>query len=215
MLGLEYMKFAPSEHNQERHLSMEPVAFDRHKLEIFNSPDLMQHFGPLVQKCLGGGDVSRQLKQEAFMLLSLASGCRHCQAHGGYGLHMAGVSPERIQALWNFERSDEFSEAERAVYNFALAAGAQPNATTSAHFEALRSHYSDAQITELLAVVAISGFLNRYSDTLAVVTDQESVDWATEVLGPVGWSKGKHIGAAEEQRAGFPHTVGQAERQAS
>lgn len=183
----------------------EENAFDRHKLEIFNWPALMQHFGPMAHLCLGDGDLSRQLKQEAFMLLSLASGCRHCQAHGGYGLHLAGVPAERIQALWAFERSDRFSDAERAVYYFALAAGASPNAVTPDHYAALRQHYTDLQITELPGVVAISGFLNRYSDTLAVVTDQESVDWASSVLGPVGWSQGKHTGSVNEQRTGFPH----------
>lgn len=183
----------------------EEQAFDRHKLEIFNWPALMKHFGPMAQLCLGGGELSRQLKQEAFMLLSLASGCRHCQAHGGYGLHLAGVSTKRIQALWDFERSDQFSDGERAVYYFALAAGASPNLVTPDHYAALRLHYSDQQITELLGVVAMSGFLNRYSDTLAVVTDQESVDWASSVLGPVGWSQGKHTGSGDEQRAGFPH----------
>ena len=182
----------------------ETPSFDRHKLEIFNWPAMMQHFGPLAQLCLGGGELSRQLKQEAFMLLSLASGCRHCQAHGGYGLHQAGVSAERIQALWDFERSEQFSTAERAIYNFALAAGASPNAVTSEHYAELRKHYTDPQITELLGVVAMSGFLNRYSDTLAVVTDQESVDWASQVLGPVGWSQGKHVGSAVEQRAHAP-----------
>lgn len=183
----------------------EEQAFDRHKLEIFNWPALMKHFGPMAQLCLGGGELSRQLKQEAFMLLSLASGCRHCQAHGGYGLHLAGASTERIQALWDFERSDQFSEGERAVYYFAVAAGASPNVVTPDHYAALRLHYSDRQITELLGVVAMSGFLNRYSDTLTVVTDQESVDWASSVLGPVGWSQGKHTGSDDERRASFPH----------
>lgn len=180
------------------------MSFDRQKLEIFNWPQLMQNFGPLAVLCLGDGDLPRMVKQEAFMLLSLASGCRHCQAHGGYGLHAAGVPAERIQAIWNFERSDAFSEAERAIYAFALAAGSSPNAVTPDHFAELRKHYSDRQIMELLGVVAMSGFLNRYSDTLAVVTDQESLDWAGEVLGPLGWQPGKHIGASEEQRAGFP-----------
>lgn len=55
-----------------------------------------------------------------------------------------------------------------------------PNAVTPDHFEELRNYYTDHQITELLAVCALSGFLNRYNDSLAVVTDQESVDWATE-----------------------------------
>lgn len=183
----------------------DPASFDRHKLEIFNWPALMQHFGPLAQLCLSGGELTHQLKQEAFMLLSLAAGCRHCQAHGGYFLHLSGMPTERIQALWDFERSDQFSPAERAIYYFALAAGASPNAVTPEHYDELRKFYSDQQITELLGVVAMSGFLNRYSDTLAVVTDQESADWAKEMLGPVGWSQGKHVGSTEERRAGFPH----------
>jgi alkylhydroperoxidase family enzyme len=206
MQKVEYIRIDRKTANFREGTAVHEVsAFDRHMLEIFNWPALMRHFGPLAQLCLGGGELPRQLKQEAFTLLSLASGCRHCQAHGGYGLHLAGVPVERIQALWDFERSDQFSEKERAVYYFALAAGASPNAVTPAHYAELRKHYSDQQVTELLAVVAMSGFLNRYSDTLAVVTDQESVDWASQVLGPVGWSQGKHVGAAKEQRAGFPH----------
>lgn len=180
------------------------ISFDRQNLEIFNWPELMRHFGPLAGLCLGEGELPRMLKQETFMLLSLASGCRHCQAHGGYGLHMAGVPADRIQDIWNFERSEKFTEAERAVFTFALAAGSSPNEVTPGHFAELRQHYSDRQITELLGVVAISGFLNRYSGTLAVVTDQESLDWAGDVLGPVGWAPGKHVGSAQEQRSGFP-----------
>lgn len=177
---------------------------DRNRLEIFNWPELSAAFGPLARLCLGEGRLPRQIKQEAFMLLSLASGCRHCQAHGGYGLHQAGVPAERIQALWDFERSDLFTSRERAVYYFALAAGSAPSAVTPEHHAALRKQFSDEEIMELLAVVAISGFLNRYSDALAVVTDQVSVDWASEFLGPVGWSPGKHLGADVEQRPGFP-----------
>lgn len=183
----------------------ESASFDRQKLEIFNWPELARALGPVGKLCLSEGALSRSLKAEAFTILSLASGCRHCQAHGGYMLHLDGASSERIQALWDFERSDLFTAAERAVLSFALAAGSSPNAVTPEHFAALREHYLDRQITELLAVVAISGFLNRYSDTLSVVTDQESVDWATQILGPVGWTPGKHVGASEEQRPWFPH----------
>ena len=56
----------------------------------------------------------------------------------------------------------------------------------------------------LIATVAVGGFMNRYNDALATVTDQESVDWATDNLGPLGWDVGKHTGAAHEQRTGPP-----------
>ena len=46
--------------------------------------------------------------------------------------------------------------------------------------------------------------MNRYNDSLATVTDQESVDWASEHLSPLGWDIGKHVGDAHEQRSGPP-----------
>ena len=92
--------------------------------------------------------------------------------------------------------------------NLALAAGASPNATEPEHFEELRKHFSEAQIIEILAVIAVGGYLNRWNDTIATVTDQESIDFAERVLAPIGWDAGKHVGETHEQRPGHPVTLG-------
>ncbi len=176
----------------------------RGELDFHGDPEMMMVFGPLAMHCFKPVLLDDQLKKEAFFLLSYAAGCRHCQAHGGYGLHVDGVDEARIRALWTFEASDAFTDAERAVYRFCIAAGQAPSGVTADHYVELREHYSDPQIKELLKVVAISGFLNRYSDALAVVTDQESFDWAEAALGPVGWDGGRHRGTEDEQRAEFP-----------
>lgn len=176
----------------------------RNTLEIFTWPELSNAFFPLARLCLGAGRISSQTKLEAFTLLSLQSGCRHCQAHGGYGLHLDGVALGRIQALWTFEQSALFSDKDKAVFRFAIAAGTSPGAVEPDHYAQLRCHFADEDIRELLAVVAISGFLNRYSDAVAVVTDQESVDWAEVALAPVGWAIGKHHGNTTEQRPSYP-----------
>ena len=76
------------------------------------------------------------------------------------------------------------------------------------YFEELRKHFTNIQIIEILAVIAIGGFLNRWNDTIATVTDQESVDWASEVLAQVGWDPGKHKGEKKEQRKARPITLG-------
>jgi hypothetical protein len=69
-----------------------------------------------------------------FTILSAAAGCRHSQAYGGCMLNKALDKPvKRIQALWDFERSDMFTEAQKAAYRFALAAGSCPNAVTAEH----------------------------------------------------------------------------------
>ena len=48
-------------------------------------------------------------------------------------------------------------------------------------------HFSEIQVIEILAVIAVGGYLNRWNDTIATVTDTESIDFANEVLRPVGW----------------------------
>lgn len=145
-----------------------------------------------------------ELNMQVFTVSSLAAGCRHCQAHGAYNSHRFGVPIEKVQALWSFETSPAFDDRERAALAFGLAAGAAPSAVGPDHHAALRSHFSDEEVRTLISVVALGGFMNRYNDALATVTDQESVDWATTHLAPLGWEIGKHAGALHEQRSGPP-----------
>lgn len=146
----------------------------------------------------------RELNMMVFTVSSLAAGCRHCQAHGAYAANRGGVPTEKVTALWSFESSDLFDDRERAALRFGLAAGSVPNGVRAEHHADLRDHFSDAEVRTLIAVVGVGGFMNRYNDALATVTDQESVDWAMAHLAPVGWEVGKHTGAAHEQRIGPP-----------
>lgn len=144
------------------------------------------------------------LNMMVFTVSSQASGCRHCQAHGSYILHGVGIELPKIQALWSFATSGLFDDRERAALHFALAAGVIPCDVRPEHHAALREHFTDDEVRTLLGVVALGGFMNRYNDALATVTDAESSDWAAANLGPIGWDIGKHIGAEQEQRSGPP-----------
>ena len=148
-----------------------------------------------------------QLNMMTFTISSLASGCRHCQAHGAFGLDKAGVPLEKIQGLWTFETSALFDPRERAALAFGMAAGVSPNAVTPEHHEALRAHFSDEEARTLLAVVSLGGFMNRYNDSLATVTDTEARDWAETHLSGLGWAIEKHAGEAHGQRGGPPPAV--------
>jgi alkylhydroperoxidase family enzyme len=147
-----------------------------------------------------------ELNMMVFTVASLAAGCRHCQAHGGYMLHQFGVDDDKVLALWSFETSELFGDGERAALSFALAAASVPNSVGPDHHDAIREHFSDEEARTLLGVVSIAGFMNRYNDSLATVTDAESTDWAASRLAGVGWDIGKHVGADSEQRSGPPGT---------
>ena len=145
-----------------------------------------------------------ELNMMVFTMASLTAGCRHCQAHGAYGLDKMGVPMEKIRSIWSFETSDAFDDRERAALRFAMASAASPNAVTAEHHADLRAHFSDAEVRALIGTSAAAAFMNRYNDSLATVTDQVSVDWAEEHLGDLGWDIGKHLGALSEQRDGSP-----------
>jgi len=180
---------------------------NRQNLEVFRWPELMTIFKDLVELVMvSRTNLSRQLRSELFTMASLAGGCQHCQAHGAYTLHMMGVDADRIRDIWSFEQSDEFDEAEKAALRLARDGASVPNSVEPGHFAALRRHYSDRQIVEMLAVVSLAGWFNRWNNSIATVTDQESVDWAEANLRAVGWTLGKHAGEAHEQRRKHPRS---------
>jgi alkylhydroperoxidase family enzyme len=181
---------------------------DRQTLEIFCWPELMRKFQPLVELVMvSPTNLTRQLRGELFTMASIASGCQHCQAHGAYTLRLMGVEPERIRDIWTFEQSTEFSEAEKAALRLARDAALVPNSVEPGHFSDLRRHYSDRQIVEMLAVISLAGWYNRWNNSIATVTDRESVEWAAANLKAVGWELGKHAGAAHEQRRKHPRST--------
>ena len=184
----------------------------RQDFEMNHWPELRQAFTRVVKTVQRDKEISQQFKSELFTMASLASGCVHCQSHGAFRLNSMGVETERIRALWEYETSELFSDAERAALDLVRAAALSPNATTPEHFEKLREHYSNTQIIEILAVNSLAAWLNRWNDTIATVTDQESVDWATENLSDVGWQIGKHTGEKTEQRKAHPLNMGWVER---
>jgi len=168
----------------------------------------MRIFQDLVQLAMvSPTNLSQQLRSELFTMASIAAGCQHCQAHGAYSLQLMGVDSDRIRDIWTFEQSTEFSEAEKAALRLARDGALVPNMVEPGHFADLRRHYSDRQIVEMLAVISLAGWYNRWNNSIATVTDRESVEWAEANLKAVGWELGKHAGAAHEQRRKHPRST--------
>lgn len=136
--------------------------------------------------------VPLELKGLAGHIASKTAGCRYCQAHAIYGADRSGTDRARLEALWEFETSDLFDEPERTALRFAVAAASSPNGVTDDDFVRMGEHWDDGQIVEILAVVALYGFLNRWNDSLATTLEEPSQTVTEAVLGPKGWDAGKH-----------------------
>jgi hypothetical protein len=67
-----------------------------------------------------------------------------------------------------------------------------PNAVSDADFAELKKHYTDAQIVDIVAVISLFGFLNRFNDTMATELEAPPIEAGKRFLAEKGWSVGKH-----------------------
>lgn len=72
-------------------------------------------------------------------------------------------------------------------------ARAVPNAVTDEMFAELRRHWSEEQIVELVATIAMAGFLARWNTTMATPIEEEPLAIGRKHLAPQGWSPGSHL----------------------
>ena len=129
-------------------------------------PELLSAFSGLGGTILHTGVIEAELKQLMAMVASTAHGCEYCQAHTSHAAHQHGASRDKVAAVFEFESSALFTDRERAALRLAWHGALQPNQVSDADFEALRRHFNDKEIVELVAVISLFGFLNRWSDTM-------------------------------------------------
>ncbi len=162
-------------------------------LTMQRRPEIAEAFITLNKAVMmNAGRVTAEQKRFIGMLTSLATGCRYCQAHTALAAQRYGASQARLDAIWEYQSSPLFSDAERAAFNFAIAAASVPNAVTQELGDALHAHWTDEEIVEILGVVALFGFLNRWNDSMGTSLESAADAFASQTLASHGWDKGKH-----------------------
>jgi uncharacterized peroxidase-related enzyme len=163
-------------------------------LTMQRRPAIVRAFGQLTAAVMDpSGAVDPGFKRLLAHFASRAAGCQYCEAHSLVAAGISGVDQEKLDAIWDYQTSPLYSDAERAALDYALAAGSVPNGVDQMVMDRLQQHWSDEQIVELLAAVCLYGFLNRWNDSMA--TDLEDVPKALgeRLLKTGGWTGGKHL----------------------
>jgi uncharacterized peroxidase-related enzyme len=164
-------------------------------LTMSRRPAIADAFMDLNRAVLYEGTVSEELKMLVSLVTSQASGCRYCQAHMTNLASIYAASDEKIRAVWDFETSPLFSDAERAALRLGYHSALVPNEATAQDFAELKLHFDEGQIVEIVATIALFGYLNRWNDTMATQLEDKALDVAGRAIGPVGWVAGKHAAA--------------------
>lgn len=155
-------------------------------------PALLKAFAGFAGTVMGAGTVPADLKQLVAFTVSQAAGCRYCQAHTHHGAAHRGVAGDKLADILQFETSPHYTPAERAALRVALHAGEVPNGVTAEHMAELARHFDPGEVVELVAVIGLFGFLNRWNDTLATTLEDAPATHARHALAGAGWVVGKH-----------------------
>ena len=189
------MGFVPNSMKTMAHMPQLTVAFSLLAGTVFGG-DLKATLAALSPHIPEAQGAERNLTPELVQLIayacSVSAGCRYCQAHTSHSGHRQGADEAKFADVLNYADDPLFSPAERAAVGLALAAGAVPNEATPAHFDALAEHFDSRQIVQIVAVISLFGFLNRWNDTMATQLEESPVAFAQRVLAPGGWEAGKH-----------------------
>jgi alkylhydroperoxidase family enzyme len=163
-------------------------------LTMQRMPKMVRGFGELTRAVMDpDGAVDLGFMRLIAHFASRAAGCQYCEAHSLVAAEIHGIEQDKLDAIWVYQTSPLYSEAERAALDFALAAGAVPNGVDDAIMLRMKEHWSEDQIVQILGAVCLYGFLNRWNDSMATDLEDSPRKMGEKLLAQGGWTGGKHV----------------------
>ena len=161
-------------------------------LTMQKKPHLAQAFVNLNKAVMdNAGSISSEFKRIIAYISSNTAGCRYCQAHTIRAAERYGGEKERLEQAWDFENSSLFSEAEKVALRFTIAASSVPVSTSQELEKLLQHHWDETDILEIMSVIALFGYLNRWNDVMGTSLEKDAKDSAESLL-QNHWDIGKH-----------------------
>lgn len=160
---------------------------------MYHRPEIAYAFIALNKAVMQNqGRVTSALKRLIGYMSSNVAGCRYCQAHTIRAAERYGAEADQIANIWEFRTHTAFSDAERAALEFTLASSTIPNSVDDAIAENLRQHWTAGEIVEILGVIALFGYLNRWNDSMGTELEDPAAESGDQHLKNRGWTIGKH-----------------------
>lgn len=162
-------------------------------LTMYHRPRIAYAFIELNKSVMENkGKVTSALKRLIGYVSSNASGCRYCQAHTIRAAERYDATKDQLENIWEYKTHPAFSKAEVAALDFAVAASVIPNSVTDDIANELKKYWTEGEIVEILGVIALFGYLNRWNDSMGTEIESGAVKSGIDLLGSKGWTEGKH-----------------------
>jgi len=138
------------------------------------------------------GAVTSAFKRLIAYVSSNITGCRYCQAHTIRAAERYNAEQGQLDNVWEYQTHSAFSEAERAALDLAVASSSIPNAVDESLMLRMKQYWSENDIVEIMGVIALFGYLNRWNDSMATTIEPAAIQSGETLLAKAGWETGKH-----------------------
>ena len=170
--------------NCDPYLEIWPPAFRTYNVmvpNLLNLPPLVWGFG-----------APRDVVGLAMYASSRTAGCMYCSAHTCSFALRRGALPEKLARAMDADLST-YSPGERAAIESARALADVPARFTRDLRRDLEGHFGRANAEWIALSVGMMGFLNKFMDAIGVELEGSTVEEVRDVVGPSGWTPGKHL----------------------
>ena len=149
---------------------------------LAHSPNVLRNFLRLGNSLITRTELSPKLRELAILRIAKLTGSEYeWVQHYPIALEV-GVSPEQTEAISCWNKSQNFSDMERAVlrYTDEVAQNAEVMDET---FSVLQQHLNNRNIVELTVSIGYWGMVARLLEALQVDIDSRSISSAEELFG--------------------------------
>lgn len=160
---------------------------------MMHRPRIAEAFVEMNQAVMENkGRVTSALKRLIAYISSMTTGCRYCEAHAIRAAERYGSEEDKLNHIWDYKTYPAFTDAERAAFDLAVAASSVPNGVDDAIADNMRKHWDEGEIVEIMGVIALFGYLNRWNDSMGTQLEGPAADDGKKLLGANNWEIGKH-----------------------
>ena len=124
-------------------------------------PRIAQSLDEHLRTVLGDGTVPAQIKELCAAMVSAVNFCEPLLVTHRGAARKLGAPIEKLNDLWDYARSEQFNDAERAALAAAVALSREPRALPPAVWAHLREQYDEGQIAEILCTIGALNYLAR------------------------------------------------------
>jgi AhpD family alkylhydroperoxidase len=138
-------------------------------MELYaHAPRLLLGYGMFEQATAKLHRVPERLKTLAELKAAALTTCEYCVDIGSQIARRAGISDAQLLALPRYRDSDQFTDLERLVLDYAVGMSRTPVEVPDELLAQLHSQFDDAQIVELTNAIAIENMRGRFNLALGI-----------------------------------------------